>query len=161
MSRGLPSTTALLAILAVAGYQHRDKLAEMLGGARAKTTGASTDADPPVERSGPLDGLGGMLAGSSIGSIISGGLQDLIGRFHQNGQGEAADSWVARGPNRDIAPDQLERAIGAETLETLSRQTGLSHDEIVARLTRELPSAIDRLTPDGRVPSDEVVPKTA
>ncbi len=32
MSRGFPSMTALLGLLAVAGYQHRDKIAEMLGG---------------------------------------------------------------------------------------------------------------------------------
>ena len=35
MSRGLPSMTALLGLLAIAGYQNRDKLAEMLNGAGA------------------------------------------------------------------------------------------------------------------------------
>jgi len=32
MARGFPSMTALLALLAVAGYQNRDKIAEMLKG---------------------------------------------------------------------------------------------------------------------------------
>ena len=32
MSRGLPSMTALLGLLAIAGYQNRDKIAEMLRG---------------------------------------------------------------------------------------------------------------------------------
>ena len=32
MSRGLPSMTALLGLLAVAGYQNRDKISEWLGG---------------------------------------------------------------------------------------------------------------------------------
>jgi len=31
MSRGMPSMVALLGLLAVAGYQNRDKIAEMLG----------------------------------------------------------------------------------------------------------------------------------
>ena len=31
MSRGYPSLTALLGLLAIAGYQNRDKIAEMLG----------------------------------------------------------------------------------------------------------------------------------
>ena len=31
MSRGFPSMTALLGLLAVAGYQNKDKIAEMLG----------------------------------------------------------------------------------------------------------------------------------
>jgi hypothetical protein len=33
MSRGMPSMTALLGLLALAGYQNRDKLAELLKGA--------------------------------------------------------------------------------------------------------------------------------
>jgi len=33
MSRGYPSLTALLGLLAIAGYQNRDKLTEMLRGA--------------------------------------------------------------------------------------------------------------------------------
>jgi hypothetical protein len=31
MARGYPSMTALLALLAIAGYQNRDKIAEMFG----------------------------------------------------------------------------------------------------------------------------------
>jgi hypothetical protein len=40
MSRGLPSMTALLGLLAIAGYQNRDKIAEMLGGVGQRTPGA-------------------------------------------------------------------------------------------------------------------------
>jgi uncharacterized protein YidB (DUF937 family) len=35
MSRGFPSMTALLGLLAIAGYQNRDKIAEFLRGAQA------------------------------------------------------------------------------------------------------------------------------
>ena len=41
MSRGFPSMTALLGLLAVAGYQHRDKIAEILGGIGQSTPGAT------------------------------------------------------------------------------------------------------------------------
>lgn len=34
MSRGFPSMTALLGLLAVAGYQNRDKLADLLRGSQ-------------------------------------------------------------------------------------------------------------------------------
>ena len=40
MSRGFPSMTALLGLLAIAGYQNRDKIAEMLRGATAGGPGA-------------------------------------------------------------------------------------------------------------------------
>ena len=69
------------------------------------------------------------------------------------GQGDIADSWVGTGPNKEVAPQQLERAIGSDVLATLAQQTGLSRDEILARLSRELPQAGDRYTPDGRIPT--------
>jgi len=59
---------------------------------------------------------------------------------------------VNKGPNKEISPPQLKQAIGSDVLEKLAQQTGLSHDEILARLSRELPGAIDKYTPDGRLP---------
>ncbi|MGF7163514.1 uncharacterized protein YidB (DUF937 family) [Rhodoligotrophos appendicifer] len=154
MSRGLPSMTALLGLLAVAGYQNRDKIAEMLGGlgkAGAQGQGAG-QAEGGSGLGGILGGLGGMLGGSSAGSVLSGGLGDLIDQFKKNGQGDVADSWVGTGPNKELPPSELEKAIGPEVLDTLSAQTGLSREELLARLSRDLPDAVDKYTPDGRLP---------
>ena len=52
-----------------------------------------------------------------------------------------------------VNPSQLEQAIGPDVLETLSRQTGLSQQELLARLSRELPDAVDHYTPQGRYPA--------
>ena len=145
-SRGFPSMTALLALLAIAGYQNRDKIADMLGKARQGQPGA------PGQNG--LGGLLGQLGGASAGGILSGGLGELLDRFKQNGQGETAESWVGTGPNKQIAPSQLEQAIGPDVLDTLSQQTGLSRQELLARLTRELPDAVDKYTPQGRLPTE-------
>jgi YidB-like protein len=59
---------------------------------------------------------------------------------------------VSDGPNKEIAPPQLKQAIGADVLTALEKQTGLSQDELLARLSRELPPAVDKYTPDGRLP---------
>ena len=99
--------------------------------------------------------LGGLLAGGAAGSILSGGLGGLLNQFQQNGQGEAAKSWVSRGPNQNISESDLARSIGSEDLNVLSQHTGLSRDELLAGLSRELPGAIDELTPDGRVPTPD------
>ena len=104
---------------------------------------------------GVLGNLGGLLSGASAGSVLSGGLGDLVERFKQNGQGQAADSWVKTGPNQQLAPEQLEQAIGPDVLNTLSQQTGLSREELLSRLTRELPAAVDKFTPDGRLPTED------
>ena len=154
MSRGMPSMIALLGLLAVAGYQNRDKIAEMLGGQR-QDPGGPAPKNAPGGLGGVLGNLGGVLGGASAGSVLSGGLRDLIERFRQNGQGQAADSWVSRGPNQPVGPAQLEQAIGPDVLNTLSQQTGLSQQELLSRLTRELPEAVDKFTPEGRLPTED------
>ena len=150
MSRGLPSMTALLGLLAIAGYQNRDKIAEMLGGLGQRAPGS-----PPQSGLGGLLGqLSSSLGGASAGGILSGGLGELIDRFKKAGQGETAESWVNTGPNKPCTPAQLERAIGPEVLDTLSKQTGLSREELLSRLCRELPEAVDKYTPQGKLPSE-------
>src|SRR3954469_19151860 len=167
MSQGFPSMTALLGLLAVAGYQNRDKIAEWLGaggqssqspttGGPASRPGAQVGGQIGGSQGGGLTGvlqdLGRNLSGATPGGILRGGAGELIDRFKQSGQAETAESWVAHGPNRPVAPAELERAIGPDTLDTLSQQTGLSRQELLARLSRELPNAVDRYTPDGRLP---------
>jgi uncharacterized protein YidB (DUF937 family) len=129
--------TALLGLLAVAGYQNREKIGELLKGLGGSGT----------------PGAGGQ-GGASPGGVLSGGLAELLDRFKQNGQGETAESWVRTGPNKPVTPPQLEQAVGSDVLETLSRQTGLSREEILARLSRELPEAVDKYTPQGRLPTE-------
>jgi uncharacterized protein YidB (DUF937 family) len=152
MSRGYPSMTALLGLLAMAGYQNRDKIAEWFktaqGNVNASTQGSGAGA------SGSLPGnLGGLLAGTSVGDMLSNGLRDLVDSFKQAGHGEAADSWVGHGPNKQIGPSDLEKAIGPDVLASLSQKTGLSREELLARLSKTLPEAVDKYTPDGRIPS--------
>ena len=154
MSRGMPSMTALLGLLAVAGYQNRDKIKEMLGGLTQSPSGIPRGGSQGSQ-GGPLGNLRGLLGGASVGSVLSGGLRDLIERFKQNGQGTAADSWVKTGPNQPLSPEQLQQAIGPDVLNTLSQQTGLSREELLSRLTRELPDAVDKFTPDGRLPNED------
>jgi uncharacterized protein YidB (DUF937 family) len=86
--------------------------------------------------------------------VLSGGLGEVVDRFKRSGQGEAADSWVSRGPNQPIGSAQLEKAIGPEVLDTLTQQTGLSREELLSRLTREVPAAVDKFTPEGRLPTE-------
>jgi len=71
----------------------------------------------------------------------------------RNGQGQAASSWVGTGPNQDISESDLAKAIGSGDIDALAQHTGLSRQELLSGLRRELPGAIDELTPNGRVPS--------
>ena len=154
MSRGMPSMVALLGLLAVAGYQNRGKIAEMVGGQKQEPAGGAGQSNEQGGLGGVLGKLGKLLTGASAGSVLSSGLGDLVDRFKQNGQGQAAESWVKTGPNQQLGPDQLEQAIGPDVLNTLLQQTGLSREELLSRLTRELPAAVDNFTPQGRLPTE-------
>ena len=156
MSRGMPSMVALLGLLAVAGYQNRSRISEVLGGKQGPNSGRP---DQDTRHGGMLEKLGGLLGGASAGSVLSGGLRDLVERFKQNGHGPAADSWVKTGPNQQLASEQLEQGVGPDVLTLLAQQTGLSREELLSRLTRELPTAVDKLTPEGRLPTEDEAAK--
>lgn len=143
MARSTPSLLALLGIAAVAGYQNRDKLGEMLGG-------ASRDGSA----GGGLGGLGGLL-GSLGGGGLAGGLSELMERFGSAGHRDRAESWVGHGENQPVPAQDLASALGEETLDDLTRTTGLTRSEVLERLAQNLPETVDRLTPDGRVPTED------
>ena len=99
-------------------------------------------------------GLGGLLAGGAAGTVLSGGLGDLLNQLQQKGHGDAANSWVSNGPNKQIAPGDLANALGADQIEQLSAQSGLSRDDLLQGLSQYLPDVVNHLTPDGRLPND-------
>lgn len=144
MAKGSPSLIALLGLLAVAGYQNRDKLSDMLN------TGGADPAHPRSD--GPLDGLRQMLGGSSGTGGVMSGLSELFQRFSNPVQKAKVDTWVQRGPNAPLAPVELEEALDDETLSELEAKTGLSREELLARLSTTLPEAVDQVTPDGQFP---------
>jgi uncharacterized protein YidB (DUF937 family) len=100
-------------------------------------------------------GLGSVLGGAAAGSVLSGGLGNLIKELQDAGHGQVARSWVGTGPNEEIAPKDLANALGGDALNTLSKQSGLSRDELLAGLSQHLPDLVDQLTPKGRVPTEE------
>jgi uncharacterized protein YidB (DUF937 family) len=154
-----PITMAILALLAYKAVKH-------IGGGQPNA--APAPAPSPVNAGLPgggglggglgdllKGGLGGLLAGGAAGSVISGGLGDLLKQFQQNGQGDTAGSWVGKGENKPIAPGDLANALGANQIDSLASQSGLSRDELLKGLSQYLPGVVDHLTPDGRLPTEQ------
>lgn len=140
----MPSLVALLGLLAVAGYQNRDKIGEWIN----KQGGGSGEP-------GKGGGLGGLLGGlgGNIENMVNEGLGGLVDRFKQNGQGETADAWVKTGPNPGISPNGVESALGTDVIDELAKKTGLTREELLARLSKVLPEAVDKYTPEGQLPN--------
>jgi uncharacterized protein YidB (DUF937 family) len=155
-----PITMAILALLAYKAVKH-------LGGSQPGATPAPAPSPGSGGMAGGLGGssggglgdvlkggLGGLLAGGAAGSVISGGLGDLLKQFQQNGHGETANSWVSAGPNKQISPGDLASALGADQINSLMSQSGLSREELLGGLSQHLPEVINHLTPDGRLPTE-------
>ena len=144
----MPSLAALLGLLAVAGYQNRDKLGQIFQDAKA---GAQNGG-------GIIGEIGKMFGGSEQGSL-SKGLGELVEAFKNGGNHEEADSWVsAQKPSKGISPEQVESSIGKDTLQELAAKTGLDYDELLKRLSTSIPDAVDTMTPKGQLPqTDEEV----
>jgi len=146
-----PIAMAVLGLLAYRTIKNRGGLASPPGGAAPG-------------RGGLGGGLGGLLAGGGLGGLLaggglSGGLQDLLDRFRQGGLQQKSQSWVSTGANEKLEKNELEQALGEDRIAWLVEQTGLPRDELLTKLSGELPAAIDELTPEGRIPTDDEIAK--
>jgi len=132
-------------------------LSDILGGLLSRKPGNVPAGGKPGASLNDLfpGGLGSLLGGAAAGSVVSGGLDKLIKGFQDSGHGNVAQSWVGTGPNQQIAPNDLAAALGSDTIDALTKQTGMTNTDLLAGLSQELPDFIDQLTPHGRVPTAE------
>ena len=100
--------------------------------------------------------LNGLPARSCVspGGLL-GGLGGLLEKLQQSGHGDVAKSWVGSGPNPPISPGSLGSALGPSIIKTLAEKTGLSEQEVTSQLSQILPGFVDKLTPQGRLPTHE------
>jgi uncharacterized protein YidB (DUF937 family) len=122
---------------------------------------------------GLLDELAGGLAGKlfsggdknklfqSIMGLINnpqtGGLSGLAQMFKDKGLGEAMSSWISTGKNLPVSADQIKHALGADQIQQISKNVGVSQEEVSKGLASLLPEIIDKLTPEGKVPESDML----
>lgn len=146
-----PVVKSILLLLAAKAYQHYTAprpQEETVDAADSPAVG------PGQQTAGGLGGdPGGGLGGLLGGLAGAGGLDTILDQFRKKGQAEAVDSWVGRGENRRIAPDQVADALGPEAVEELEGQTGLQRNDVLSELSRMIPEAVNHFTPNGRTPT--------
>ncbi len=111
-------------------------------------------------------GSGGLGGGINLGTLTAlvpvilsminqqGGIGALAEKFQRGGLGEIFNSWVNKGENREISPQQVDTALGPDTVDSIAQQTGHSRDDVLGSLSGILPRLVDTSTPDGQVPAD-------
>lgn len=141
-----PLIIALLALLASRYFG---------GGGQAKDQPQDTPQMPKMpEMPKPIPG-GASAQDDQLGGIL-GGLGGLIEQFQTKGLGDVIDSWVNPGSsNKSVAPQDVSVALGGDVVDELARRTGLSRDQVLSELSRILPNAVDKLTPNGRLPTQQ------
>jgi len=132
-------------------------LGDILGGLLGGRAGGAPGGTKPGGSLADMipGGLGGLLGGGAAGSVLTGGLGNLMKELQDRGYGNVTQSWIGTGQNQDIAPSDLEHALGSDTIETIAQQTGLSRADLLAGLSEHLPDLVDQLTPHGRLPTEQ------
>jgi uncharacterized protein YidB (DUF937 family) len=111
-----------------------------------------------------FDQLGSALSGEHaglLGNVLDmvgkergGGLAGLVQAFQANGLGDVVSSWIGTGPNQAISASQIQGVLGSDAVKQLAARMGISPDAMSAKLAEVLPTAIDKLTPNGKPPED-------
>jgi uncharacterized protein YidB (DUF937 family) len=125
-------------------------LGGMLGGGQQQQGGAGALINIVA---GMLANHGGAAAGGGGAAGGLGGLAGLAEQFQRNGMGEVMNSWVGKGENLPIAPDQLGTVLGGDLLGKLTQHTGMEQGDLLSQLSQLLPHAVNHVTPDGQIPS--------
>lgn len=97
---------------------------------------------------GGAGGAAGAQAGG--GSNPLGGLMDMLTK---SGLADQAQSWIGTGENKSVSGAQIAEALPDETLQKVADQAGVTPEKAADEIARTLPQAVDKLTPDGQVPS--------
>lgn len=93
------------------------------------------------------------LLSSSDTSVGGGaGLGGLVQAFQQHGLGDMMSSWISTGPNPPISPSQVSTVLGGATLNEFASKAGINADQASSMLAGLLPTLVNHLTPDGKMP---------
>jgi uncharacterized protein YidB (DUF937 family) len=87
------------------------------------------------------------------GGGLLGGLGGLLDKLQKGGLADVVNSWVGHGQNQPVTPGQLGPALGPDIIKTLAQRSGLSEEELIRQLSQALPGLVDKLTPNGRLPT--------
>jgi len=95
---------------------------------------------------------------SALLTLISGrngGFTGLLQRFTDAGLGDTASSWINSSANTPVSNEQLESALGEDTLREISSNVRLDYQKTVSASAFMIPKIIDRLSPAGAAPDEE------
>ena len=88
-----------------------------------------------------------------------GGVNNLVGQFASGGLGDIINSWVGTGNNLPVSPEQIKSALGQDKISNLASKLGMDQGALTSQLSNLLPDVVDKLTPEGKVPEEDILGK--
>ena len=104
-------------------------------------------------------GMSHVKAGSLLSSVLrlvqeqNGGLSGFLDRFRRIGLSDMVSGWLRGAPTTPISPENVQNALGTQTVNTIASRTGLSFATVASALGFMLPKLVQNLAPGGKIPS--------
>ena len=109
-----------------------------------------------LESSGILGQLGAavlpVVLSEVMGTGNQGGLNAIVAKLQQAGFGDQVKSWIGTGQNLPITADQLKQVLGSDVVRQLAAKYNIPIDQVAEVLAHQLPVAVDKASPDGKLP---------
>jgi len=104
--------------------------------------------------------LGGEIGAEALSLVKEfvekhGGVEGGVAELEQTASGQQVKSWVGTGENLPVSADQIREALGSQKVKDLAAAVGISSDKVSDLLAQYLPVAIDKATPDGKLPTQQ------
>ena len=90
--------------------------------------------------------------GEVMGTGSQGGLNAIVAKLEQAGFGDQVKSWIGTGQNLPITADQLKQVLGSDVVRQLAAKYNIPIDQVAEVLAHQLPLAVDKASPDGKLP---------
>ena len=110
-----------------------------------------------LESSGILGQLGAAVLPTVLGELMGTGSQGgtlsaIVAKLEQGGLGEQVKSWIGTGQNLPITADQLKQVLGSDVVRQLAAKYNIPIDQVAEVLAHQLPLAVDKASPNGKLP---------
>ncbi|MCX2182624.1 DUF937 domain-containing protein [Streptomyces sp. SKN60] len=111
------------------------------------------------QQGGAAGGGGANILGALLGALMSKGggggnpLGGLLDGLTKAGLADQAQSWVGTGANQPVSGAQIAQALPDDTLQKVAAEAGVTPDQAADEIAEQLPQVVDKLTPQGQVPS--------
>lgn len=116
--------------------------------------------DSIINEAGEKFNLGGK-AGTLLSALLAlmtdknrGGFAGFLENFNRAGLGDTVSSWIGAGSNTPVSNEQIESALGENTLKGIANETGTGYASVTSAIGYMIPRVIDALTPGGVIPTE-------